>query len=77
MFVWLGSPETGQAPMYWIATKRQIGELFTKWRNPKDNRCRFAPDARSGLDKKWKWGRLERGWRDNWAVFDDFLPTGV
>jgi hypothetical protein len=46
-------------------------------KNPDRERkeLRFAPDVGSGLNPKWKYARLEEGWRNNWALLKKYEPV--
>jgi hypothetical protein len=63
-FVWLGSPRKNEAPKYWIATKREVGQACkTHSAHGTDNwERRFSPRD------------LNPEWENNWSVFDQYLP---
>lgn len=75
VFVWLGSPKKNESPQYWIAKKKDVGDLLRRTfpKDSKNRERRFAPDLASGLPT-WKYDRLEEKWRNNWNLFDDYRP---
>jgi hypothetical protein len=74
VFVWLGMPSSNEAPRYWIAQKKEVGELCirhsahgtTNWER------RFFPDDYPGNRT-----RLPNQWKDRWSLFDPYRPAPV
>jgi hypothetical protein len=66
VFVWLGKPAKFKPPRYWLARKREVGELCiahqahgtSNWER------RFFPDD------------LPREWENRWSLFEAFFPKG-
>jgi len=73
-FVWLGSPHKNEAPRYWIATKREVGQAcmtHPAHSAPKPNwERRFFPSHP-------KFPSLNPEWENNWSVFDPYLPKAI
>lgn len=77
--VWLGRTNTYEAPRYWLALKREVGELClahaahgtSNW-----ERRFFPPDAvaPSGSGTKQRMF-LPSAWENRWSLFDKFRPT--
>ena len=65
VFVWLGKPDSFEAPKYWLAKKNEVGDLCVGHpAHETDNwERRFSPD------------KLPAKWKDNWSLFDEFLPA--
>ncbi len=78
IFVWLGSTKNNEAPIYWIARKRDVGLIIKHTppnRNPVNTERRFIPDEESGLVPKSTFIRLKKDWRIyGWDLFKEYLP---
>ena len=74
--VWLGSPKLKESPVYWIATKKQVGKYIKSFAPYKNRERRFAPDLESKLSK-WPYLRFPKEWRNRWDIFDVFSPKEV
>ncbi|MEM3161164.1 MAG: hypothetical protein QXJ74_10315 [Nitrososphaera sp.] len=77
VFVWLGSAKKNESPVYWIARRKDVGYACVNLRPSNKNikERRFAPDEESGLNRKWKYPtRLEKKWRNDWAIFRSYMP---
>ena len=69
IFVWLGSPRKNEAPKYWIATKRAVGQA-----------CMTHPahDApKHNWERRFSPRDLNPEWENNWSVFDQYLPAAT
>jgi hypothetical protein len=64
VFVWLGSPKRNEAPRYWIARKREVGEA-----------CVAHPaHGTSNWERRFSPKKFDPGWESNWSVFDKYRP---
>ncbi len=74
--VWLGKTKTNESPIYWIATKREVGKKCIEARPTKSEHTerRLAPDIDTKLAPSWKYARLDKAWRGNWSVFERYRP---
>jgi hypothetical protein len=64
VFVWLGSPRENEAPKYWIATKRAVGEACIA----------HSAHGTSSWERRFSLRDLNPKWENNWSVFDQYLP---
>jgi len=64
VFVWLGSPKKNEAPRYWIATKREVGQA-----------CKaHSAHGTHNWERRFFPSSLNPEWENNWSVFDQYLP---
>jgi hypothetical protein len=64
VFVWLGSPAKNEAPRYWIATKREVGNLCRK----------HLAHGTLNWERRFPLGAFPSQWENNWSVFAAFYP---
>jgi hypothetical protein len=65
VFVWLGSPRTNESPVYWLATKREVGEL-----------CRRHPaHGTDNWERRFARSGFPSEWQNRWSLFDSFRPS--
>ena len=63
-FVWLGSPRKNEAPKYWVATKREVGQA-----------CKaHSAHGTDNWERRFSPRDLNPEWENNWSVFDQYLP---
>jgi hypothetical protein len=78
VFVWLGSPQQNEPPMYWIARKKDAGAFCIEHRPPENSKNwerRFSPDQESMLVPKAPHPRIPKEWRINcWDMFREYMP---
>lgn len=64
VLVRLGSPDANEAPSYWIAKKREVGKA-----------CVDHPaHGTDNWERRFGPGSLPESWKDNWAIFSDYMP---
>lgn len=74
VFVWLGSAKTSASPIYWIATKKDVGYLCKKHNEkfPESKDLRVAPEKASKLNVNWNYTRLDENWLGKWELFRSY-----
>jgi hypothetical protein len=64
VFVWLGSPKNNEPPRFWIATKREVGNL-----------CLQHPaHGTHNWERRFSREALPPTWENNWDAFAAFYP---
>jgi hypothetical protein len=64
VFVWLGSPKDNESPRYWITSKHEVGEAC----------IRHSAHGTHNWERRFFPKDLPEEWKDNWVLFDRFLP---
>jgi len=65
VFVDLGNPANNESPSYWIATRMDVGKA-----------CISHPaHGTNNWERRFSKGALDaKGWKDDWSLFNQFLP---
>lgn len=75
VFVWLGSPKKNESPLYWIASKKEVGKLCIAHHahnSLTNNERRFALPIQ-GRKIKTGWNYLPNEWLNRWEIIEKFL----
>jgi hypothetical protein len=64
IFVWLGSPKSNEPPSYWIATKRNVGNLCLQ----------HLAHGTDNWERRFSREALPIAWKNNWDTFVTFYP---
>jgi hypothetical protein len=64
VFVWLGSVKTNEAPNYWIATKRAVGEACIG----------HSAHGTTNWERRFFRKDFPAEWENQWSLFDRFRP---
>ncbi len=65
VLVCLGATVSNEPPRYWIATKREVGELCV----------RHGAHGTSNFERRFFPQDLPQEWESRWSLFDEFRPT--
>ena len=64
ILVWLGKTAENESPQYWIAAKREFGELCVH----------HGAHGTSNWERRFYPGDLPKTWKDRWKIFDKYQP---
>ena len=68
VLVWLGETATHEPPRYWIAFKREVGELCA-------GRLREQNKSARNRERRLLVEKVPANWENRWSLFDAYLPA--
>jgi hypothetical protein len=67
VFVWLGATWNNEPPRYWIARKREVGDLCVA----------HSAKGISNWERRFKPADFPQNWENRWSLFDVYRPLNA